>query len=43
MSIVEKKTTGHKCYYCSEMGAYLEWLDGIAISVCIKHLKNLSS
>lgn len=43
MNIAEKKTTAHKCYYCNELGAYLEWLNGTAISVCIKHLNNLSS
>jgi hypothetical protein len=43
VSTAEKKIKEHKCYYCSEIGAYLEWLDGMAIAVCIKHLKNLSS
>ena len=38
MNIVSKKIKDLKCKYCYRYGAYTEWVDGIEISVCLKHL-----
>jgi hypothetical protein len=43
MGIVKNIVDTYKCNYCYRIGSYTDWVDGIEISVCFKHLKDHNS
>jgi len=43
VNIVSRKIKEYKCEYCYRPGSYTDWIDGIEIAVCFKHLSKHTS
>jgi len=43
MNSIKDIIKNYKCNYCYRIGSYTDWVDGIELSVCLKHLTDHNS